>query len=223
MNNMYENRIGNTQIKIILGDITEQKSDAYIVPQFDNCASYGGVGGAIARSGATKGLDEFDEYASMNKPLPFGNIHVTESGAGNSYYLLNAVSVGSDKKKEFNVVNSSVYHALKASEKMGIKSVSCPAMGTGIIGNLLDNQSAKAMFSALDRFSLEGGKLDVFQVVIYSNRNAYNDFVNVVENKEYENIAPEIGQRKFDIGRWVSGMKKDGVDVHITKQRPNLN
>ena len=48
----------NFTAKVIAGNIATMAVDAVIIPEFDSCASYGGVGGAIARSGAKLGLDE---------------------------------------------------------------------------------------------------------------------------------------------------------------------
>jgi hypothetical protein len=43
--------IGNCPISVVSGDITQLQMDGYVVPQFLGEASYGGVGGAVARGG----------------------------------------------------------------------------------------------------------------------------------------------------------------------------
>jgi hypothetical protein len=81
-----------------------------------------------------------------------------------------------------------------------------PALGTGIIGQLTDEQSAKAMMSAIDRFAKEAGKMDV-SLVIYGNIQAFSAFKDVLVNQKYETAQRETGERQFDPNRWVVGMK----------------
>jgi len=210
-------KIGNITVKIISGDITREVVDAYLVPQFNKCASYGGVGGAISKAGGIKGLNAYHEYVMENGVLPFGRVHVTETGGGNAKLLLNTVSVGADKEEEYQVVHNCVYLACKCSSELGLKTVACPAMGTGIIGQLTDKQSALAIFSAIQKFTAENKTLQSFNIVIFDNEEALKEFSSVLSAQIYVGATPQTGERKFDIERWVSGMKKDGVNVKLVK------
>jgi len=49
--------IGKIKTKIVAGDMTTFSADAYVIPQFQGAASFGGVGGAVARAGGVKGLE----------------------------------------------------------------------------------------------------------------------------------------------------------------------
>ena len=80
-------QIGQILVSVHFGDITQHRVDAYVVPQFTNCASFGGVGGAIHRAGGTEGLAEYDKRAAA-KPYEFGAVDITPSGGGNASYLL---------------------------------------------------------------------------------------------------------------------------------------
>ena len=197
--------IGNVTVKIANGDMTQIKADAYIVPQFQSCASFGGVGGAIARRGAEQGLQAFEDIISQQGKQPFGSVHLTDSYGGNSKKLLHAVSVGSGAENEFNTVQTAVYNALKAAEENGLQSVAVPAMGTGIIGSLTEEQSAKAIMAAIKQFSDEGGKMDV-SMVIYGSKKGYNDFANTLSAKSYTNATAQTGTKEFDTAKWISEM-----------------
>lgn len=60
-----ENRVDIMQedlaISLVLGDMTQIKSDAYVVPQFNGAISYGGVGGAVANNGAIQGMEKYEQ------------------------------------------------------------------------------------------------------------------------------------------------------------------
>ena len=75
-------KIQNNDVTIALGDMTKLPADAFVVPQFTGAASFGGVGGAVARSGAKKGLDLFQEFVNQQGDQKFGTVLLTEAGGG---------------------------------------------------------------------------------------------------------------------------------------------
>lgn len=50
-----------------------------LIPEFNSCASYGGVGYAIEVAGMGAGLETYDKVAS-DKPFNYGDVLITESG-----------------------------------------------------------------------------------------------------------------------------------------------
>lgn len=201
----YSGLMKNVSFSIALGDMTHIKADAYIVPEFDNCASYGGVGGAIARTGAEQGIDEYQKFVDKNGAQEFSSVVLTDSHGGNSKKLLHAVTIGAPKETEFNTVHNSVYNALVTAKKNNIRSVVCPAMGTGIIGSLTDEQSAKAILSAVKKFADEGNSMD-FCLVVHGDKSAFTDFKKVMNLKLYENAQEETGQKAFDPQKFINGI-----------------
>jgi hypothetical protein len=119
------------------------------------------------------------------------------------------VSVGSDKKDEFNTIQTGFYNALKLAGNHGIRKLVAPAMGTGIIGQLTAEQSARAMMSALDQYTKEGGASIDVSFVIYGDKEAYQAFADTLKSRSYENATREKGEAKFDSARLVEGMIKD--------------
>ncbi len=202
-------KIQNNEITVALGDMTKRAADAYVVPQFTSAASYGGVGGAVARSGGREGLDSFQEFIDAQGEQKFGTVLLTDSGGGAAKKLLHVVSVGSDRADEFNTIQTAFYNALKVAEQNGLKEIAAPAMGTGIIGQLTSRQSAKAMMSALNQYAEEGGQPIKVSFVIYGDQAAYQDFADTLKDKSYSTAQKEEGQKKFDAGKWVVGMARD--------------
>lgn len=205
----HKGKIGESSVTVAMGDITKHVVDAYIVPQFTSCASFGGVGGAIARSGGEQGLNLYDQHVQANGEQQFGSALVTKSGGGNSKSLIHVVSVGSDRDQEFDTVRSGFLNALKEAQSHGFTKIAAPAMGTGIIGQLTGEQSAKAMMSALDEFMARGGKSMDVSFVIYGDQQTFKDFTNVLQTRSYEAAKSEEGQRDFNPGRFVAGMNAD--------------
>ena len=197
-----KSQINDVSVTVVGGDMTLIDADVYVVPQFNSCASEGGVGGAIARRGAIKGMNEYNEYIDKNGKLDWSNVVLTESGGGKAKYLVHAVTVGADRDSSFEVVQKAVYNALNIAQQQGLQSVVIPAMGTGIIGTLTDVQSANAIMAGINQFANEGGKMDV-SVVVYSQGKEFNDFSEVLTSKSYVNAAPVTGTKEFNMGAFI--------------------
>ncbi len=192
-----EGKIGNVTVSVAGGDMTQIKADAYVVPEFDSCISEGGVGGAIYRSGAGKGMEAYGKHLAEHGKLKLKDVFVAEAGGGKSKYLIHAVSVGADDDKAFEVAQDSVYNSLKAAQEKGIKSVVIPAIGTGIIGSLTNTESANAILSGVKKFADEGGEMDVCAVV-YSTGQGFKDFSNALKSKGYEQAKSTRGTKQFN-------------------------
>jgi len=201
--------IGNSQVKIALGDLTQMKADAYVVPQFSEGASYGGVGGAIARSGASKGVEAYEAFVETQGTLNFSSVVMTESGGGNAKHLLHVVSVGSPRADEFTTVRNGFLNALHTAAEHGCRCVVAPAMGTGIIGQLTSEQSARAMMSAINQYGLDGGVDLSVSLVIFGDQTAYDAFNQVLKSRSYVSSTVEPGAREIDVGRWFVEMNSD--------------
>jgi len=180
----------------MLGDLTEVEAGAVILPQFNDQASYGSLGGNMYDSGAKKGIDEFNKFAKSNRPLEWGKVLVTESGKKNPKYLIHVVSLAPggkteldssarlvklDSSKEFETVHKAFFKCLKEAQKKNIKTVAAPTMGYGIIGSLDASESAEAMLSAVKKFAKAGGKLTGISIIIYKDKDAYKDFKGQLE------------------------------------------
>lgn len=202
-----EGKIGNVTVSVAGGDMTQIKADAYIVPEFDDCISEGGVGGAIYRSGAGKGMEAYGKHLAEKGKLKLKDVFVAEAGGGKSKYLIHAVTVGADKDTAFEVTKEGVYNALKAAQEKGVKSVAVPAIGTGIIGSLTDTESANAILSGVKKFADEGGEMDVCAVV-YSTGKGFRDFSDVLKSKSYETAKPTSGTKQLSPAVFVSELSK---------------
>lgn len=207
----FEGDISGQRVTIELANMTSKQCDAYIVPQISHMASAGGVGGAILRSGAKRGMNAYQTHIESTGALNFGDAYLTTSGGGNSRYLLHVASVDSKKDEQFSTVQKAVYNALLQAEKRGIKTIAAPALGTGALGTLTPAQSAKAMMSAINKFAENGGKFDEISFIIHDSEADQKAFITTLKSKSFENATPEEGQKKFDLDKWAAKFGKDRI------------
>ena len=194
--------IGNINVKVLAGDMTVMPTDAYVVPQFTYAASSGGVGGAVAHAGGVGGLKQYQEFINQQGEQPFGKVLLTESGGGNARYHLHVVSVGSPPQDEFNTVQTAMFNALSTAAQNGIQSIIAPAMGTGIIGKLTPEQSAKAMMSAVQAFVSQGNsEIQEVTFVIFRDIPAVQAFAAVLESGSFSTAQKEAGQAEPSFGK----------------------
>lgn len=209
-------QIGNVSVTVKLGNLEQEKADAYVVPQFNSEASTDGVGGAVLRAGAEKGIQDYQDYVDQNGVQPFGKVVPTLSHGGNSKFLLHSVSVDSGKDKEFDTVALASYSMLKVAAEQGIiDTIASPALATGRFAYLSNEQSAKAMFSAAKKYAEEGGKALSLSIIIWPDspdaKTAFDDFKKVLETGSYKNASSEVGGRELDYARLFSELAADGV------------
>lgn len=202
----------NFTAKVVAGNIATMVVDAIVVPEFDSCASYGGVGGAISRAGAKLGLDKYNQIA-QSSPLSYGDALITPSYGGTSKYLLHVATVGSSKEEAFAVTYKAVYKALQLAKEANIKTIAVPAIGNGIIGNLTIEQSAKAIFKAVADFSEKYQHILEIVMVIYGSSEDARPAQAVLDSQSYLRAENEIGQKEFNPIEWMEGFGKDMANI----------
>lgn len=203
----FSTDVGGCPVSVSLGNMVKEKAGAYLVPQFDTTVVFGGVAGAIANAGAMAGMKEFAAFMDKNGPLAFGTVWPVKSQGGNSDWLLNAISVKSGDETAFDVIREVTYRAMKFCGENGIDKLVLPALGTGALRELTDEQSAKAMLSGIDKYAAEGGKPVAAAFMFLPNTDGQlllAAFKKVLNAKSYENVAPEKAAGAIDLGRWAA-------------------
>ncbi len=133
-------KIKNTEIKVLIGDITELRVDA-----IDNAANNqllmgGGVAGAIKR----KGGKIIEEEALSKGPIEIGGAITTGAGELAAKYIIHAATMGMDFKTDEVKIRNACKNSLYAANQLKINSIAFPALGCGIGGFAL-LASAKIM------------------------------------------------------------------------------
>ena len=134
-------RIGNIELKVVKGDITQESSDAIcnVVTQ-DLDMSSGNLSKVISTACGSTVEDEL----KLKAPRLPGSVVTTTAGCLSAKHIVHMV-VGSGKKQH---LQTCVEKALKEVDSLRLESVSIPAIGSGGLGRTAED-SAKVVFGAI--------------------------------------------------------------------------
>ena len=121
-------KISNTTIELVQGDITELNTDAIVNPANSKLQHGGGVAWAIVNKGGYPIQRESDKL----KFCPVGNAVITTAGKLKAKYVIHAVGPKMGEGDEDAKLKSATLSALKLADKHRLKSISFPAISTGI-------------------------------------------------------------------------------------------
>ncbi len=131
---LAEKRIGDKVLKVVLGDITEEETEGIVNAANSLLKHGGGVAGAIVRRGGEEIQRESDEIVKKFGPVPVGKAVYTKAGKLKAKYVIHAVGPVWGEGKEEEKLRSAVRSALEVAEELKLKSISLPAISTGIFG-----------------------------------------------------------------------------------------
>lgn len=123
-------KIKNTEIKIVMGDITQQRADALVNAANNKLVMGGGVAGAIKKNGGQIIEDE----ALKKGPIEIGQAIETGGGKLAVKYIIHAATMGMDFKTDEIKIRNSCRSALDLAKKLKISSIVFPALGCGTGG-----------------------------------------------------------------------------------------
>lgn len=123
-------------IKILLGDITEQDTDAIVNAANPHLCGGGGVDGAIHRKGGPKILSECKEIIKKIGLLQTGKAVITSSGNLKAKFVIHTVGpvFKGGKNNEEELLRSCYQESLKLCLENGIKTIAFPSISTGAFG-----------------------------------------------------------------------------------------
>ncbi len=147
-------------IEIINGDITEQETDAIVNAANNQLWMGSGVAGAIKRTGG----EEIEKEAVGKGPIEIGEAVATIAGKLKAKYVIHAAGMGQDLVTSTEKVKSSTASSLKVADSLKLKSISFPAIGTGVGGLGLD-QCAESMLKAV--FEFQPANLKTVRFVLF--------------------------------------------------------
>ena len=184
-----------------------ENAEVIVVPEFKDCASYGGVGYAIEVAGMGAGLEAYDKAANGNV-FGYGDVLITESGKP-GVKLAHVATAGAKADTQFGVILRAMYQVLVLANASGIKSIAVPEIGTGIIGTLTPEQSAKAIFAAIAKFTERFPENLIQKVTLVIYRGSTSPAETVLSNHSYndiKSITDVKGEKDFNMVEWLQGM-----------------
>lgn len=127
---MEEKKIKGKTIKIMIGDITERDTDAIVNAANNYLKHGGGVAGAIVRKGGYIIQEESDKIGFV----PTGSAAITSAGSLKAKYVIHAVGPKWGEGDEENKLKNAVLSSLRLADEHSLKSISFPAISSGIYG-----------------------------------------------------------------------------------------
>jgi O-acetyl-ADP-ribose deacetylase len=126
----YSRKIGRLQLTVVLGDITEQATDAIVNAANNHLWMGSGVAGAIK----AKGGEEIEREAMRLGPIESGQAVTTSAGRLKARYCIHAAAMGQDLVTSADFISKATRSSLAEAARLGLDSVALPALGTGVGG-----------------------------------------------------------------------------------------
>ncbi len=164
-------KIKNTEIKVVMGDITESRVDAIVNAANNKLLMGGGVAGAIKR----KGGKVIEEEAIKKGPIEIGEAVATSAGELAAKYIIHAATMGMDFKTDETMIRNACKNSLKLASELKINSIAFPALGCGTGGFPL---LASAKIMGQEVLSYLRGKDTCLKEIIFSviNKEVFDIF-----------------------------------------------
>jgi len=123
-------KINNRQLRLIIGDITEQHTDAIVNAANAQLILGGGVAGAIR----SKGGPSIQEECNRIGGTIVGEAVCTGAGYLPATYVIHAVGPMMGEGNEDEKLRNAVHNSLLRAEEKNLESIAFPAISTGIFG-----------------------------------------------------------------------------------------
>jgi putative ATPase len=153
-------------LQIVQGDITIEEVDAIVNAANEDLQHGGGVAWAIAKKGGARVQQESDEWIRKHGKVSHALPAWTSSGLLPSRYIIHAVGpVWGETSDDDKNLSAAVIGSLKIADELKCKSISMPAISTGIFGFPKD-RAAGIIFKAIQNYFSENEKSGIEQVRI---------------------------------------------------------
>jgi O-acetyl-ADP-ribose deacetylase (regulator of RNase III) len=129
-------RIGTTALTLVLGDITQQDTDAIVNAANSSLLGGGGVDGAIHRAGGPRILEECKAIRARQGGCPVGEAVITTGGQLRAKKIIHAVgpiwrggTAGEDR-----LLSNAYRNSLHLAVTHRLRTVAFPSISTGAYG-----------------------------------------------------------------------------------------
>ena len=122
--------IENCVLELVDGDITEMQTDAIVNAANAQLILGGGVAGAIRRKGGPAIQEECNKIGSTF----VGGAVITTAGNLKAKYVIHAAGPRMGEGNEDEKLKNATLNSLKLADEKNIKSISFPAISSGIFG-----------------------------------------------------------------------------------------
>ena len=155
------------RIRLVLGDITRQNTDAIVNSAHESLAPGGGVSGAIHAAAGSKLAEECREFHGLKA----GEAVITKGYNLPAKYVIHTVAPrwyeeAPDREEK---LRNCYIESLKLADEYGLDTVSFPSLGTGIFKTPVET-GAKIAVKAVRDFLKDNDSIDYVVFVLYSDK-----------------------------------------------------
>ena len=163
------------RLRLVIGDITKIPVDAIVNAANSGLRGGGGVDGAIHRAGGPAIMRELAEF----RGCPTGSAVVTTAGALPAKYVFHAVGpIYRDGQHGEPALLASCYRTcLQLAEERDVRTISFPAISTGIYGYPLEAAADIAIEIISSYLNREESKVREVLIVLF-DQHAYDIHAN---------------------------------------------
>jgi O-acetyl-ADP-ribose deacetylase (regulator of RNase III) len=189
-------RTGKT-LTLVAGDITRVAADAIVNAANSALAGGGGVDGAIHRAGGPSIMAELDRIRARIGACPTGSAVATAAGALPARHVLHAVGpVYQDGQHgEPRLLAACYLKCFELAEEYGARSVSFPAISTGVYGYPLREAASIAVGQVARQLARTEGSVREAIFVLF-DRQAYDAFAQAVAQLPRLSCATMVADRR---------------------------
>ncbi|MFX1480111.1 MAG: macro domain-containing protein [Promethearchaeota archaeon] len=167
---MKEIIIKSSKISLVQGDITEMEIDAIVNAANAQLILGGGVAGAIRSKGGPAIQEECNKIGGTF----VGGAVITTGGNLKAKHVIHAVGPRMGEGNEDNKLKSATLNSLKLMDEHQLKSISFPAISTGIFGYPIE-RCAKVMISTAKEYLSGTTQIEEVIFCLYTTSD-YNVF-----------------------------------------------
>jgi O-acetyl-ADP-ribose deacetylase (regulator of RNase III) len=165
-------QIGDTVLRLLQGDITDQGVDAVVNAANSTLLGGGGVDGAIHRRGGPAILEECRELRRTQYPegLPTGEAVVTTAGelpARRVIHTVGPIWKGGDADEERLLANA-YRNSLDRAREAGLRTIAFPSISTGAYGFPIERAAPIALRIIKEYIQEHPQVIDEVRIVLFS-------------------------------------------------------
>jgi len=166
--------VGRARISIILGDITDQETEAIVNAANSTLMGGGGVDGAIHRRGGLQILEECRRIRSTEWPegLPTGKAVITSGGSLKARHVIHTVGPiwHGGTQGEPELLADAYRNSLSLAVSQGLRTISFPSISTGAYGYPV-NKASQIALTTVREFLKSENNLDEVVFVLFSKHD----------------------------------------------------
>lgn len=161
------------KIQIVEGDITTDRVDAIVNAANSHLAHGGGVAWAISRAGGKTIQQESNDWVKKHGEVSHAEPAYTSGGVMPCKYVIHAVGPVWGDGDEDRKLTDAVTGSLRVASRLGLASVTLPAISTGIFG-FPKERAAKIIFSSIETYLTQNtdSPLTTVRLILYGKADA---------------------------------------------------